>query len=252
MIVAAHQPNFLPWLGYFDRVRRAQRFILLDHVQFERQNYQNRTLLKTQAGPRWLTVPVVQKSRDEKILEKLVCNEQQGRDFWARKFWLTVESSYARAPHFKRYSPRLRELLLDVRWEKLVDLNIALLRFSLDALDIHTPLVRSSQLNVSGQKSELVLAMCLAAGAKTYIAGMGGSRGYLDLDAFKRAGVDVAWQEYDHPTYPQVPAGTPFAKGLSVLDLLFNCGPDSRAVLEKGCPAVSEGGIHGQRVPDGA
>lgn len=250
MIVAAHQPNFVPWLGFFDRVRRAQRFVLLDHVQFERQNYQNRALVKTQAGPRWLTVPVVQKSRDEVILEKQVCNGQEGREFWGRKLYLTLESSYARAPHFKLFAPRLKELFVEARWDKLVDLNIALLRFCLDALEIHTPLVRSSELNVGGQKSELVLNMVRAAGGRTYIAGMGGSKGYLDLEAFKAAGVEVAWQEYDHPEYPQVPGGQPFAKGLSVLDLLFNCGPESRAVLEKGCrQAAAQGDSHG-RIPN--
>lgn len=253
MIVAAHQPNFLPWLGFFDRVRRAQRFVLLDHVQFERQNYQNRTLIKTQGGPKWLTVPVVQKSRDELILDKEICNDKDGKEYWGRKAYLTLETCYSRAPHFKDYSPKLKQMLIEARWNKLIELNISLLRFCLDALEIHTPLVRSSELQVSGQKSELVLSMVRAAGGKTYIAGMGGSKGYLDLDAFKAAGVEVAWQTYGHPEYPQVPTGTPFVKGLSVLDLLFNCGPQSRAVLEKGCPdSLGEGASHGQRVPDGA
>lgn len=253
MIVAAHQPNFVPWLGYFDRIRRAQRFVLLDHVQFERQNYQNRALFKTQGGAKWLTIPVVQKSRDELILEKLICNDATGRDFWGRKAYLTLEACYARSAYFKSYSPKLKDLFVEARWERLIDLNVALLRFCLDALDIHTPLVRSSELKVSGAKSELVLNMVRAAGGTTYVAGMGASREYLDLERFKAAGVEVEWQKYDHPEYPQVPSGAPFAKGLSVLDLLFNCGPESRAVLEKGCNDAVGGTIYGERrIPDEA
>lgn len=234
MIVAAHQPNFAPWLGFFDRIRRAQRFVLLDHVQFERQNYQNRTLIKTQGGPKWVTVPVVQKSRDELILDKEICNGQDGKEFWGRKVYLTLESSYARAPHFKLYGPKLKELFVGTRWDKLVDLNLALLRLCLESLQIATPLVRSSELQgLTGAKSELVLSMVRAAGGTTYMAGMGGSKEYLDAATFKEQGVDVAWQDFSHPEYPQLGAA-PFAKGLSVLDLLFNCGPESRAVLEKG------------------
>lgn len=239
MIVAAHQPNYLPWLGYFDRIRRAQLFILLDHVQFERQNFQNRTKIKAAGAPRWITVPVHQKSRGELILEKLVCNGADEREHWGRKTYLLLEQNYAKAPHFKDYAPGLKEIYVVRRWEKLIDLNIALLKFCLDALSIKTPLIRSSELKVSGAKSELVLNMCLAAKAKSYIAGMGASRHYLDLEAFKRSGVDVVWQEFKHPPYPQAPSGSPHVPGLSVLDLLFNCGPRSAEVLASGgqCPA---------------
>lgn len=234
MIVAAHQPHYLPWLGYFDRIRRAELFILLDHVQFERQNYQNRARIKAVDGPRWITVPVHQKSRDELILDKLVFNGADEKEHWGRKTYLLLEQTYARAPYFKAYAPALKSILVERRWEKLVDLNIALLKFCLDALQIKTPLVRSSQLKVSGAKSELVLNMCLASKASAYIAGMGASRRYLDLEAFKRAGVEVVWQEFVHPQYPQLPPGSPHQPGLSVVDLLFNCGPGSAAVLARG------------------
>ncbi len=234
MIVAAHQPNYLPWLGYFDRIRRAQLFILLDHVQFERQNFQNRARIKAGSAARWITVPVHQKSRSELILEKLVFNGGDEKEHWGRKTYLLLESTYARAPHFRDYAPTLKDIFMTRRWERLVDLNIALLKFCMDALSITTPLIRSSELKVSGAKSELVLNMCLAAKAKTYIAGMGASRHYLDVEAFKRSGVDVVWQDFRHPPYPQAPAGSPHVPGLSVLDLLFNCGPRSADVLDQG------------------
>src|ERR1041385_3716341 len=143
MIVAAHQPNFLPWLGFFDRIRKADLFVLADHVQFERQNYQNRTLVNTWQGPRWLIVPVFQRSRSERIVDKLI-DERPGDKHWGRRAYLTLEFSYGRAPYFRDYAPTLQEILM-ARWDKLVELNLTLLDFCLDALEIRTPLVRSSE-----------------------------------------------------------------------------------------------------------
>ena len=234
MIVAAHQPNYLPWLGFFDRIRRADKFLILDHVQFERQNYQNRTRLFINGETRWLTVPVVQKSRDERIIDKEIANEKDGKFRWGRKSYTTLEGIYRGAPYFQLYAPYLRSVFAG-EWTRLVDLNITLIRFCMDALEIKTPIERTSQMKgVDGQKSELVLSMCKAAGAKTYLSGEGASRDYLDLEAFKKSGLEVAWQQFKHPDYPQIqrPAGSAPVHGLSVLDLLFNCGPHAKDVLK--------------------
>lgn len=234
MIVAAHQPNYLPWLGWFDRVRRADKFLLLDHVQFERQNFQNRAKIRmpgAEGGWKWLTVPVIQKSRSELILEKLISNDRDGRLRWGRKQYATLEQVYRSAPYFHMYASALREIY-DAQWEKLVDLNITLLKFCLAALEIKTPLVRTSEMGpIPGQKSELVLNMCRMAGATVYLSGDGASREYLDLAAFEKGGVEVVWQGFKHPDYPQVPLDQQHVHGLSVLDLLFNCGPMSKHVL---------------------
>jgi hypothetical protein len=117
---------------------------------------------------------------------------------------------------------------------------LTLLDFCLDALEIRTPLVRSSDLHVTGLKSDMVLNLCKAVGADVYLGGMGGSRGYLDVQAFERAGVQVVWQEFAHPGYPQVPSVGGFQKGLSVLDLLFNCGPAAKDVLRGETPPSLE------------
>jgi hypothetical protein len=233
MIVAAHQPNFLPWLGFFDRMRQADLFVLVDHVQFERQNYQNRTLIKADTGPRWVTVPVEQASQGERIVDKKICRQRGGKYDWSRKTLLSLRQSYARAPHFKDYEKSL-EAIFTSPWERLVDMNIALLDFARAALEIKTPVYRSSELGISGQKSDMVLNLCRAVGAKTYIAGLGGSKGYLDEAAFKAAGIAVSWQKFEHPVYPQEPSSAPFARGLSVVDLLVNCGPSSAKVVSGG------------------
>lgn len=230
MIVAAHQPNFMPWLGFFDKMRRADVFVIVDHVQFERQNYQNRTRIKADEGVRWLTMPVRQLSQNETILEKKLAEATSGRHDWRRKLRLTLEQSYARTPHFKAYAPPFLEAIA-AAGDSLVELNIRLIELAKRALGIETVLARSSTLGIVGAKSEMVLSLCKAVKADAYLAGDGGSRQYLDQEAFAAAGVRVIWQDFEHPVYLQEPSRWPFAPGLSVLDLLFNCGPESAAVL---------------------
>ena len=230
MKVAIHQPCFLPWLGYLDRMRRSDLFVLLDHVQFERRGYQNRTSIRVEDEARWLTVPVVQVSQKETIIEKRVDNPPEPLDrWWGTKHFQTLRFAYRKAPFFREYAPRVQEIL-ETRHEKLVDVNQAMLDFLREAYAIKTPLVRSSQLQVEGQRSGLLLDVCKVVGAKTFLGGMGGSRTYLDQAEFDRSGVGVEWQAFEHPKYVQCGAAG-FIPGLSALDMLFNCGPDSRALL---------------------
>ena len=233
MIVAIHQPNFMPWLGYFDRMLQSDLFVLLDHVQFERRNYQNRALIRVEDEARWLTVPVVQLSQKERIIEKRVDNpaDTDGGRWWGPNHFLTLRYAYRKAPFFELYAPRVRAIL-ETRWENLVDLNIATLEFLREALGITTPMVRSSELAAEGQRSGLLLDVCKRVGASAFLGGMGGSREYLDLAAFREAGMGVLWQQFAHPHYTQC-GSAPFIKGLSALDLLFNCGPRSGALLRE-------------------
>ena len=237
MIVTLHQPCFLPWLGYLDRMAHADLFVVLDHVQFERRNYQNRTRIRFDGEARWLTVPVVQRSREELIIEKRIDDAPCGAErWWGSRHFKTLTYAYRDAPFFGDYAPYLRSIF-NSRFERLVDLDLALLDLLRDALDIRTPMVRSSELGVGGRKSELMLNLCLSVGAKTLLGGMGGSRDYLDLEAFERAGVEVRWQQFRHPRYAQC-GPEAFIPGLSSIDLLANCGPDSRACLEQPADGV--------------
>lgn len=234
MLVAVHQPNFLPWLGYLDRMMRADLFILLDHVQFERRNYQNRTHIRLDDHEYWLTVPVQQHSQHERILDKRIDNPKPGEHCWATDLGRTLRHAYRDSPHLDRYAPALRAIF-DSRPEFLLDLDLALLDFLREAFAIRTPMIRSSQLKVGGAKSELILNLCRAVGADTYLAGMGGSRAYLDRDAFTEAGIAIAWQDFHHPRYAQFGSGD-FLAGLSAIDLLFSAGPRSRQLLTDDAP----------------
>jgi len=234
MKVAIHQPHFLPWLGYLHRMAQADLFVLLDHVQFERRNYQNRTLFRMNGEARWLTVPVVQRSRDERIVDKEVDNRIDGAKWWSPNHFTTLRHAYRDARFFHTYAAEFKRLF-DTRWDKLVDLNQAGLDLLREVFGIRTPLVRSSEFAVEGARMELILNVCRAVGADTLIAGMGGSRGYLDADAFARAGVRIEYHDFKHPQYPQGGRGAseavPFIKGLSAIDMLFNCGPQASSLL---------------------
>jgi len=211
VLVAIHQPHYLPWLGYLHRMAQADLFILLDHVQFERGNYQNRTQIRVNGAPHWLTVPVLQRSQKERIAEKMIDTRQD----WAATHCETLRRAYggmATAPLRAVYQ---------TPWERLVDLNAAMLHFLRAALGIHTPLVNSSELGAQGAKSELVLNLCKAVGAQGLLVGLGGSRQYLDREAFARAGIELVFQEFKHPVYPQR-GPAPFTAGLSAVDFLFN------------------------------
>jgi len=242
MIVALHQPHFLPWLGYLDRMRQADLFIVLDHVQFERRNYQNRTRIKLDGNAQWITVPVRQQSQQERIVDKRVDNPPpEETRWWGANLCRTLKHAYRNAEFFGDYAGELFRIL-ESRWDRLVDLDQATLDLLRDAFDIRTPLARSSELDVAGVKSDLILNLCLATGADTYLAGLGGSRHYLDGEAFADAGVKIAWQQFDHPRYRQDGSGE-FVPGLSAVDLLFNEGSRGRAMLAgEAAPADSADG----------
>lgn len=225
MLVAIHQPHYLPWLGYLHRMAQADLFILLDHVQFERGNYQNRTRVRVNGQPHWLTVPVIAGSQKDTIREKRVDNSVA----WARAHFETLRRAYANAGYFSTYASELKAIY-QAKWDRLVDLNDQLIAVLRDACGIVTPMVRSSALEVQGARSELVLNLCKAVGASALLVGLGGSRQYLDRAAFAGAGIALELQAFEHPVYRQRGAA-PFSAGLSSIDLLFNHGPASRDVL---------------------
>ena len=230
MLVAIHQPHYVPWLGYLDRMAKADLFIVLDHVQFERRNYQNRTMIRCEGETKWLTVPVIQVSQKETILEKRIDNSEGGSRSWGPNHFKTLKYAYRKAPFFALYAPRLQEIL-EAKWDRLVDLDLAMLEFLREAYQIRTPLKRSSEMRAEGARSGLLLNLCQEVGpGSTFLGGLGGSRGYLELDAFAARGIGVQWQQFQHPAYAQC-GDAPFTPGLMALDLLFNCGPRGAELL---------------------
>lgn len=228
MIVAIHQPHFIPWLGYLHRMSQVDVFVVLDHVQFERRNYQNRSQIRIEGEARWLSVPVLQRSQKERIVDKELDNSDTARP-WGRNHFSTLRHAYREAGYFGTYAPQLRKIL-ETPWTRLVDLDAAMLAFLRDAFGIGTKLVRSSELNVEGAKGDLILNLCKEVKADALLAGFGGSRGYLDTEAFTRNGIEIRYHQFTHPAYRQCGAA-PFIPGLASVDLLLNAGPQSRDIL---------------------
>ena len=216
-VVSIHQPAYLPWLGYFDKIRRADLFIYLDTVQFQKQSFQNRNRIRTADGWAWLTVPVEIKGRlyDTALKDVLINN----RINWRRKHGAAIAMNYGKAPRFAEIMPLL-ERYYERDWERLSDLCYEMLLAFNRLLGITTPIRKASEMtDVTGSKSELILNLCRAAGATSYISGTLG-RGYLDLAAFGDQGIEVAFQDYAHPTYRQTYPG--FEPFMGVIDLLMN------------------------------
>jgi hypothetical protein len=225
MKVAIHQPHFLPWLGYLHRMASVDLFVVLDHVQFERRNYQNRSQIRIDNEARWLTIPVIQRSQKELITEKEIDNAVA----WGPKHFATLRHAYRDAGFFSEYAVELKKILETPlgRLTELTDRTFAFLR---DAFDIRTKVVKSSEIGVDGAKSDLIFNVCRTVGASTLVAGFGGSQNYLDREKFAAAGIAIETHRFAHPVYRQ--CGTaPFMPGLAGIDCLFNCGPRGRDLL---------------------
>lgn len=225
MILAAHQPLYAGgWLGLFDKIAQADQFVIFDVCPAEDSGFENRNPILTHNGELMLTVPI-RRQREAHLSEIRIAEDSS----WQRKHWRSIEQAYRKAPFWDRYAPDLEPFYMATRWHKLVDLDEVLLRWCLNALGLVRPITRASSLGpLSGSKSELVLSLCKAVGASTYIFGEQG-RNYADVAAFEREGIEIRFQAYKHPVYPQTQPG--FTSKLSVLDLIFNVGPDSLKTL---------------------
>jgi hypothetical protein len=230
------QPGYLPWLGFFEQLECVDRFVVLDDVQYDKGGWRNRNRVKTAQGVRWLTVPVqVSLERPPRVMEVEIDN----RTDWRRKHCETLRQAYARAPFVDRYLPLFQEAYAR-EWRLLVDLDLRLIEVIAGALGIDTArIVRSSALGLEGGREERLLEICARLGADRFYEGAAG-RDYIGVARFEAAGVRVEFQDYDHPVYPQLHGD--FVSHLSAVDLLFNCGPESRGILlggKKGASALS-------------
>ncbi|MBI2190646.1 MAG: WbqC family protein [Planctomycetes bacterium] len=228
-VVAIHQPNFFPWLGYFDKLRRADVFILLDHVQFPKKggNWTNRVRLLVCGKPFWVTLPIVRAYSGVRRISEMRINDSTP---WREKFLRTLQVNYARATHFRAVFPWVARL---VQWptDSLSDYNIQAIRSVSDALELGSPKIAlSSSLGVQGQATDLLIALVKAAGGDAYLCG-GGASGYQEDEKFPVAGMQLIQQGFVHPVYPQ-PGAAEFVPGLSILDALMHCGFEgTRALL---------------------
>ena len=227
MILTAHQPVYLPWLGLLHKIAVADLYCYFDVVQYQTKDYNNRNKIKTHSGELWLSVPVESKNH----FAKCVGDIRIVQNGWQRKHFKSIQHAYHRAAYFDAYISELEAILLQRSFEVLADLNFEILRFLLRCLGIETPIVKASDYAFQGTKSDLVLDMCRQLKADIYIFGAQG-RDYAEEDKFLTASVKPCFQDYRHPTYRQLHGE--FIPYMSVIDLLFNEGPRSRDIVLSG------------------
>ena len=223
MIVAVHQPQYLPWLGYFDKIRQADMFCYLDSVQYKKNDWQNRNRIKTSQGWQWLTVPVRFKY-PEKICEVKIDPTVN----WRQKHLQALTTNYRRAPFFEHYI-RIFEQIYSEDWESVAELNICFIERLKDTMGLGSKsTIRSSQLELSKDPTGRLIDICKEVNAEIYLSGQDGVK-YMEVERFEAHGIQVVIQDYHHPVYPQMFKG--FESHMSVVDLLFNCGPESLNIL---------------------
>jgi hypothetical protein len=215
--VSGHQPNYLPWLGLFDKMIHSDIFIIEDNVQYEQQGLTNRNKVKIQDKAKWLTVPVEHIGKPQLINQVKISKAEPD---WAERHWLTLKHNYSVAPFWNKYCNFFKDTY-NKDWTLLIDLNMHLLRGLMDFLNIKTSLVMASSLKVTGEKSELTLSKCKALGGTVQLAGTG-ARSYLNENRFEEEGIKVVYQNFTYPIYRQLYGE--YIPNLSVVDYLFCTG----------------------------
>ncbi|SDH15097.1 WbqC family protein [Roseospirillum parvum] len=228
MILTAHQPVYLPWLGLFHKIALADSFVSFNQVQYQSKDWNNRNKIKTPQGALWLSVPVKKKGRLERLYTDIEIDNETP---WSRKHWGSLKGAYSKSRHFKKYADFFEDTYNNREFRTLVELNEYMLEWFIDQLGIKVKTTTMDKHCFSGKKSGLVLDMCQKMGANHYIFGEQG-RDYANIDEFKASGVVPHFQSYSHPTYPQLHG--PFISHLSIVDLLFNHGEDSLDILMSG------------------
>ncbi len=226
-VVTIHQPEYLPWLGFFDRICQSDVLVFLDDVGYQKNGFINRNKIKTAKGEQWITIPVKGRSPHLKINQVLIDTQTD----WKQRQLGALIAHYSRAPYFKEYFP-IFEDAFKKPWEKIADLDMYLIEKVIAILGLKTRTVKSSELNVEELKTERLVSICKLLKADTYLSGPGG-KGYMDLELFKKAGIEVVFQHFTHPVYPQQYTEKSFFGNLSILDLLFNCGPNSVNIIKQ-------------------
>lgn len=221
--VGCIQSSYIPWRGYFDLIRRSNVFVFHDDIQYTKQDWRNRNRVKTSGGLIWLSIPVRKATTRGVIDEVEIDNEQD----WGRKHWRSIETCYSNAPFFSQHAEFFRDTLTQ-RWDRLSTLNVYIISYICETLGIRTHLINSRELGLTGRKTDRLIQICRACNATHYLSGPS-ARNYLEPDKFAAIGAEIEYMVYDYPPYPQ--KFGPFVEGVSIVDLLFNCGSQKSLAL---------------------
>jgi hypothetical protein len=227
--VVIHQPDFIPYLGFFHRFLSADLYLVLDHVQFVNgtsRAWTHRDKIKTPKGAQWLSVSVQKMPRDTPINQVALSDAVD----WRSDNLRLLEANYQQTPFYEEVMPSVRRLYAEPS-RMLVDFNLSSIRMLMSLLDVERPMVLSSNLAPQGVRNELLVNLLRKVGAGRYLSGVG-ARDYMDESLFTAAGIEVLWQDFRHPVYPQ--QFGKFEAYLSTIDVLFNCGVEESRRLLRG------------------
>lgn len=219
-IAAIHQPNYIPWLGYFFKIAYADTFVFLDVVAYSCGGFVNRNSIKTPNGPAWMTIPVLKSGRSGQIISEV---ETDNTHQWAERHLVTLRCNYGRAPYFKETLALLEPNyhIIAGNRRSLAEFNIGMICSIATYLGLSAQFMRASELSLSGHKTDLILDICRAIGVRTYLAGMG-AKSYQEDEKFAAAGITPVYSPFSQREYPQLFGE--FVGNLSVVDVLMNCG----------------------------
>ena len=224
--IAVVQSNYIPWRGYFDLINSVDEFILYDDVQYTIRDWRNRNIIKTQNGPRWLTIPVEVKGKYFQKIKDTVISDTT----WGRKHWASIIRNYSRAKYFLMYRELFKDLYLRSEDKLLSQINYRFIVAICQILGIRTTISRSMDYNLVGDKTERLVHLCKQAGATAYLSGPS-AKAYLDEDVFRNDGIAVAYIDYSgYPEYRQL--YPPFEPSVTIIDLIFNEGPSATGYMK--------------------
>jgi len=222
------QSCYIPWRGYFDFIDEVDLFIFHDDLQYTKGNWRNRNQIKTTQGLTWLTVPVHYDCVDQTIEDTTVDYTQA----WQKKHLNQLRANYGKSPYWSEYAPAF-EALITPHYLSISALNVAITKWVAEVLAVRTPLQMSKEFAPTGSKTERLIGILKKAGANSYLSGPT-AKGYLDHNLFKENNIRLEYKSYEYPPYAQM--RDDFIGNVTVLDLLFNCGPDSRKYLKSLAP----------------
>jgi hypothetical protein len=222
--VAILQSNYIPWKGYFDIIAKADVFVIYDEVQYTKNDWRNRNVIKSQNGLQWLTIPVRQETLDQKIFESKIFTNN-----WQKKHISSLQGNYTKAKCFHEYKERIFSMY-ENQSNYISEVNISFIKDICNLLDIKTQIIDSRELNLTGDKNVRLLEACKKLNATAYISGPA-AKNYLNEELFKNEKIEIEWMNYDgYRQYKQI--HEPFEHGVSILDLIFNIGDLSKNYLK--------------------
>lgn len=219
MILSAHQPAYLPWLGYFHKIAISDVFVILDDVQFEKNSYTNRNKIKTSNGSSWLSVPMQMKGHTDRTIREMKIDNKY---IWREKHWKSIYLNYKKAPYFNLHCDFFEDTYKK-EWNSLTDLNEYMTMYFLEQIGIKTKIYRQSDIKTEHKKQELIGELCRKLKSNTFIFGKLGEN-YADKNYFKDNDINIYFQNYNHPVYNQIWDG--FIPNLAIIDLLLNVNKD--------------------------